>query len=131
MTTNRVMNPADKQKWVEALRSDQYQQGGGVKCYLVDDGTRRFCCLGVAEHVIGGVKPSHINGAYLDDTKNYGISNTLQSALGVVNDGNTAAYIKGCFKDAGYATYPKLDVAVNNVHKASFKAIADWVEENL
>lgn len=36
------MNPEIKKKWVEALRSNQYKQGGGA---LRRDNT--YCCLGV------------------------------------------------------------------------------------
>ena len=34
-------------KWLEALRSGQYQQGKGAMQTVTRDGTSRFCCLGV------------------------------------------------------------------------------------
>ena len=37
------MNPEIKAKWIEALRSGDYQQGGG----RLRGGNDQFCCLGV------------------------------------------------------------------------------------
>lgn len=36
------------QKWVEALRSGEYEQARGKLCRKSDDGEENFCCLGVA-----------------------------------------------------------------------------------
>ena len=35
-------------EWVAALRSGEWQQGTGRLCSLDADGTKRYCCLGVA-----------------------------------------------------------------------------------
>lgn len=37
--------------FVEALRSGSYQQGNNVLGFPADDGTEKFCCLGVATEV--------------------------------------------------------------------------------
>lgn len=41
------MNSEVKAKWLEALRSGEYEQGEGYLDVLEADGTRKFCCLGV------------------------------------------------------------------------------------
>jgi len=43
------MKESDVKKWVEALRSGEYEQGKGILC--MDDeisGDWKYCCLGVA-----------------------------------------------------------------------------------
>lgn len=47
-----------KKKWVEALRSGQYEQGTGALVIEDQTGTgveRRYCCLGVLCEVVGMV----------------------------------------------------------------------------
>lgn len=41
------MNPEIKQKWVAALRSGKYVQGKGTLKRNNEDGTAKYCCLGV------------------------------------------------------------------------------------
>jgi hypothetical protein len=41
------MNPVIRAEWLEALRSDEYQQGKGALTIVRDDGTEKDCCLGV------------------------------------------------------------------------------------
>lgn len=42
------MNADIKAKWVEALRSGKYRQGvGALKKECIDDGSLRYCCLGI------------------------------------------------------------------------------------
>lgn len=41
------MNSEVKAKWLEALRSDKYQQGKEALCKIGYDGEKRYCCLGV------------------------------------------------------------------------------------
>lgn len=40
------MKPEIKAKWLEALRSGEYKQGGGALCANASDGME-YCCLGV------------------------------------------------------------------------------------
>jgi hypothetical protein len=41
------MNKRMKKKWVTALRSGEYEQGKDHLVTVDQDGTERFCCLGV------------------------------------------------------------------------------------
>ena len=47
------MNKAIKQKWLKALRSDEYAQGKTWLCRDID-GEHRFCCLGVLVNGVEG-----------------------------------------------------------------------------
>lgn len=41
------MNPNIKAQWLDALRSDEFEQGTGTLTRVNDDGTKSHCCLGV------------------------------------------------------------------------------------
>jgi hypothetical protein len=41
------MDKEAKKLWVEALRSGEYEQGQGMLCKMLADGTEEYCCLGV------------------------------------------------------------------------------------
>lgn len=38
-------------KWVEALRSGNYEQGDGALCSVTEVGEKLYCCLGVLTHI--------------------------------------------------------------------------------
>jgi hypothetical protein len=42
------MNLKNKKKWIEALRSGDYEQSAGVLHAIDEQGNDSFCCLGVA-----------------------------------------------------------------------------------
>ena len=56
------MNPQIKQKWVDALRSGEYQQG--QYCLRTDNG---FCCLGVLCDLYGKENNVEWNGDMFQD----------------------------------------------------------------
>ena len=41
------MNPEIKQKWLDALRSGEYEQTSGALKKVDDEGNYSYCCLGV------------------------------------------------------------------------------------
>lgn len=57
MATSKPKNPklpvAFKRKWVNALRSGEYEQGTDHLMQMDDDGNKTFCCLGVAMDITG------------------------------------------------------------------------------
>ena len=71
MTPNRE----NIRKWVEALRSGEYQQGTG---YLQRDG--QFCCLGVACELAGESKVQRLEAGTVDKVIYYGESGGEVSA---------------------------------------------------
>ena len=58
------MNPQIKQKWVDALRSGEYQQG--QYCLRTED---KFCCLGVLCDLYG--KENNVEWDLVNDDGNY------------------------------------------------------------
>ena|SRR6185312_5054794 len=91
-----------KQKWIDALRSGQYEQGNG-QLRTQDD---KFCCLGVLCDIINphgwghyndgtfedkdwGFGPDFAFSDYLPDDlrETVGISSALQTELAARNDG--------------------------------------------
>lgn len=110
MTVTKL-NPEDKAKFVEALRSEKYQQGSG---YLLKDG--RYCCLGVACEVF------YPAGKFIDNNE-YQIEGNVFGAYGW-----------GHFRtpnlldlDSGIT---KMLAQLNDDGK-TFAEIADWIDENL
>lgn len=90
-----------KAKWIEALRSGEYEQGTG---YLEKDGC--YCCLGVLCAIQDEQwKEEFDNGLYTE---------TLPDRL---NNGLTAA-------DRG-------ELAKRNDDRESFADIADYIEQHL
>lgn len=53
-----MANQENVRKWVEALRSGEYQQGKGHLTVLDADGNKFYCCLGVACEVSGVTEPA-------------------------------------------------------------------------
>jgi hypothetical protein len=47
------MKPEVKEKWLQALRSGQYQQASAALCAVDRDGDHAFCCLGVLCEIMG------------------------------------------------------------------------------
>ena len=96
-----------KAKWVEALRSGEYEQADGVlKC---DTG---YCCLGVLREVAGPDsmrEDDHELLLHREDADRIGIDYAMQKRLSHMNDG----WQKG------------------EIRKHSFAEIADYIEANL
>lgn len=118
-----VMDKKQKAKWLRALRSGKYKQGhGALKT------STGYCCLGVAFCVLQPEEVVPAHKSYLKYGK-YGLSEGLQKALAHANDGDDCREgIKDAFNNAGYDTMPKLS---RRTGRASFKSIANWIEENL
>lgn len=103
------MNQALKAKWVEALRSGQYQQ---ARKKLKDEQTGAMCCLGVLREVItpGSVEKND-EDEYLPQRMRLSATLTWsqQNQLAQMNDGNRCS----------------------DIRQHSFAEIADWIEANL
>jgi hypothetical protein len=92
-----------KTKWVEALRSGEYQQG--LHRLRTPDSVRNFsyCCLGVLCEVVPEIKLKN-NSVFLLSIAgaDLGINDGFQNVLANMNDGGTP-----------------------------FSGIADWIETNI
>lgn len=97
------MKPEIKQKWIDALRSGEYQQDVGV--LKTEKG---YCCLGV----LADLYNKEHNLEWCKDRKFYCFNNVLRWA------------------DFPYYTGNEL-VVMNDEKGKSFLEIADYIEENL
>lgn len=103
------MTNENRQKWMDALRSGEYEQGTGR---LFDYPTNKYCCIGVyAKAVLG---------ATFDATG----SNTLEDYGG----DSWYPFLQEHLPDG-----MKVDefVRMNDIKGNSFKQIADFIEENV
>lgn len=96
---------AFKRKWVQALRSGEYEQGVGA---LKSGG--KFCCLGVACEIVGA-KPGSILGYIMPGQGIKGISKIPELIKG---NGELPIKLSG-MNDKG----------------KTFKQIATWIDKNL
>lgn len=107
------MNPEIKLKFVEALRSGEYNQ---VRACLHDDAG--YCCLGVLTEVVKG--------------KDVGTKSVGRSHIFVDHNGNDAFLANDIRAEAQLSTSDcegLMDMNDRGTH--SFAMIADWIEENL
>lgn len=109
------MDPVLKSKWLEALRSGDYQQTTGV-LIDVDKGVDYFCCLGVL-CTVAEMERKELAGSWLfvsgdtllgisleeQELERFGISDEQQGTL----------------------------INLNDTHNKTFPEIADWIEANL
>lgn len=98
------------EKWVEALRSGEYEQGDGS---LFKKETCAFCCLGVAGLICGLEK---------DDMQNVGDL----SDIDFISKNKMPIQL---FDDGYYLQLEAMDL--NDNQKMSFPQIADWLEQNV
>lgn len=102
------MDAGLKTKWIEALRSGNYQQGRGT----LKDEEGRFCCLGVLCDVMGGK---------WNDTGDAEVNGELQSFY----LGHAAE------RAAGFRLHQQEKLWTMNDDRVPFSAIADYIEQNL
>jgi hypothetical protein len=126
------MDPTIKAKWLEALRSGQYEQGHDA---LHDPEKNTFCCLGVLSEV---VRPGCFSRGEIDPAHPYPPNDLLRVA-GL--QAHTGGHDPDEMDSAGCSWEPlwKMNDGYNLagtrpgpvVPKADFARIADYIEENL
>lgn len=102
-----------KRKWVEALRSGEYQQGNGKLC---DNG--RYCCLGVLYDIVVG------DWRVLEDglkATQRGDPNYVYDYVGTLGLSAEAMPVLANMND-GYGDFER---------RYTFSEIADYIEANL
>lgn len=132
------MTPELKAKWLTALRSGQYAQGGGCFCRPASDGTKTYCCLGVLADIAG----LHFVPQEPSDTPSGG------GQPGMLLEEKDLVKEDGCgdgtilFSSEGLELFGLTEEKQSYLHKAndgtnveqrkhSFAEIADWIEANL
>jgi len=108
------MKPIWKKKWLKALRSGKFAQGGGSLCRDDDTGATSFCCLGVLAHLDTDEDwKSHWSGEYSLDGDHGELTPRYRDKYGLNMD--------SC----------KRLVNLNDTMEWSFKRIATWIEKHL
>ncbi len=106
------MNAELKQRWVDALRSGNYEQGHHALCNVEADGSKSYCCLGVLQDVAGEVEFLHLDDGGLRP-KGFPSSEWMETH-GITDGGR---------KSTMY------DLAqMNDSGGKSFREIADYIE---
>lgn len=103
-----------KTKWVEALRSREYEQGNG---YLHNNG--KFCCLGVS-CIMSGYLTTDLKGAIV-------IMNGEDHNLLDRDFSKIPSMIKGTSSNNKIVSF----LTKHNDEGKSFEEIADWIEKTL
>ena len=98
-----------KTKWVEALRSGEYEQGRMSLRRLKNDGGYSYCCLGVLADITDNNawedkdrwnnEGGYFSNYMLDE---FGITEKFQDAVMVMNDGNSKNKPKSFTEIANY-----------------------------
>lgn len=133
------MNPEAKKLWVEALRSDKYQQGKGALKTIQGS----FCCLGVLCDLSGQGKWQEelFQVTHADGKKSSGTCRNLYVTPGE----EKKDYISNSYPPSEVLLWAGIDGAT--MHKLSsmndgwmndaehpqqtFEQIAQWIEDNL
>lgn len=116
------MDTEIKKQWIEALRSDEYQQGQRWLRKKDPEGEMQYCCLGVLCDLmtrgeweqVPHITSQKVYSFHIDDDRS-----TLGLPSGVVE-------VSGLAKDKTGDL-----VRLNDNERANFATIADWIEENL
>ena len=112
---SKTMNQQIKQRWIEALKSGEYQQGWESLCY-----NNKFCCLGVLtdlyikEHGLQWHKD--VGGCWSLDGEGGVLPSSVQAWAGL-NDANPMI-LGDCATDHNDGT------------NASFEEIAGYIEQD-
>lgn len=116
------MNPEVKAKWLEALRSGNYQKTKAVLKRANIDGSIGYCCLGVLCEISG-------KGQFSYDTSLGCFSFT--GSFGAVQSMPPSSVCEWAGLQEDFSLdVPNLLARMNDDGK-SFVEIADWIEQNL
>ena len=126
-------------KWLEALRSGEYEQTNGTLCSIdSEDGTKSYCCLGVAG-VISDVDTDNLeNRLVLSDLHKDSVpaeiigdaaTNYFVKVVVKLNDGVKIEDMSK-YEENGVVFRDEDFESDNNEIKMNFKEIADVIEDN-
>jgi len=115
-----------KPAWLAALRSGQYEQGGGRLCEE-GNGADKFCCLGVAADLLVLDGQMEWRGSkYLEATNKDGLAS--RTCLSHIGPPWLSAALERAVKDDGVET---LLVYMNDSEGKDFKQIANFISRNM
>lgn len=125
MTTGR-MDTAIKEKWVNALRSGDYDQTQGVLKTLNQDGEFHYCCLGVLCETLE--LPSMPRVTLEDGSP---LRGTFQFKTGEPTGVMYALLSPHLRQKLGITTEQEALLTEMNDRGEPFEMIADWIEGHL
>ena len=111
------MKKTIRNKWLKALRSDEYEQGKGTLVRPINEHDE-FCCLGVLCDVLGEEFEKNAFGT-LGVSVNGDSINTGSLPIRLLEQVSMNQLEQGCL------------VTMNDKEGKSFKQIANWIEKNL
>ena len=131
------MKAEDKAKWLEALRSGEYEQIDGTLCR---DG--KYCCLGVLEVILDGRVEEKAEGVALGSpTCDFLDRHTIEielrkDAIDLPHDPKFPVYAYGGTYGNLMGMNDELKIddegeLIFGEHVYSFKDIADYIEQNV
>lgn len=107
-----------RQKWIDALRSGEYEQGHRA----LKDSDGRYCCLGVLCDVAGAV--------WTETAPIGSMARFACSVNGTLSSISTLG--PNLYKELGLDCSREITLwGMNDNTGASFKEIADWIEQNV
>ena len=113
----------NREIWLKALESGKYQQTTGVLAENWLDGTKKFCCLGVACHVLGVPDIREEDALFsVYDGSDGTLGHNTRKMLGLKDD-------EGMFKYTHRGLYKSL-TALNDNAYLSFEEIAAFIRTN-
>lgn len=107
-------------RWIEALRSGEFEQGTNCLADEEEPGRMCYCCLGVANHVFGLGVPEDEGGLYFEDEN--GTTFRRYEELGL------RTKFGGCDPEETYWFYP---TDVSRYHRQEFITLAGLNDELL
>jgi len=108
------MNPQVKQKWIDALRSGEYEQAKfTLKCEY------GYCCLGVLTDLY--IQENDLEWVYDNKSNNYEFDG---------NEGSLCNYVIK-WSDFPDGKVEEELIKMNDTTLKTFSEIADYIEENL
>lgn len=114
-----------KAKWVAALRGENYKQGRGFLCFVGEDETTRFCCLGVA---------LDIQGAEWETNKDDGRALHCKINGDLLRSNSTRLNLVGAFPGLSkeqIGLLMEMNDGSREHKQRTFPQIADWIEANI
>jgi len=122
---------APQQIWTGSLRSDNYEQTTGELCAVYSDGTKKFCCLGVACEAYGLTYDERLGYDRQVSVLPYSVAAWLLG-LDATQIGDSArdplVDMPLDYVDRDEARYYLRCTALNDEHHFTFHQIADMVD---
>lgn len=118
-----TMTQVQKDQWLVALRSGEYQQARGELCALDEAGdVNGYCCLGVLAKSVFEIDNMPLNeGSWLEDIG-------LERVFGPADAGY--GFLYGVKRPESWTNIQRALAALNDNGK-SFTEIADFIEKNI